>query len=142
MRYEVYGLRLKGDRETRYVGMTRRGNDYRLKRHFYAAKPRKDNLANWINANRADIEIFTIAETDDREVAKAAEKTIVTVALGLGQRLFNVSHTPAANRSRKSALFSELMGGPGPAGGLTAPRSRPSSLVEGQEIAPHGGRAL
>jgi len=94
MSYTVYGLRLKGDREPRYVGITWRGVEYRLRRHFSYSRGRTGRLSEWLNANRDKIEPFRIAETDDREVAKATEKLAIATLIAAGQRLLNQAHVP------------------------------------------------
>jgi predicted GIY-YIG superfamily endonuclease len=98
--YIVYGLRLKGDREVRYVGVTRRGLKFRLQKHVYGAKGRypQTPLCRWLVQHRADVEIFSVHETDNRGEAFRRERQMIEMATSLGQRLFNQTHVPYALR--------------------------------------------
>jgi hypothetical protein len=105
MNYIVYGLRLRGDRETRYVGMTYRDLTYRLQMHTSRAAMMGDKtpFAQWLLANRGNVEAFKIAETDDKEQAKGTEKILIAACLTMRQRLFNSVHVPANLRLVEAA---------------------------------------
>ncbi len=102
MIYHIYGLRLRGDREIRYVGVTR-NMQARLRKHFYRSDiwSRQKPLIAWIRGNRPNIEIFEIERIaergqpfETRAAALAAERDAITICLKLGQRLFNQTHVP------------------------------------------------
>lgn len=62
MEYKIYGLRVKGCTDIRYVGRTSETLDIRLKKHFYNAKyTNKSNHKDyWLMKNWDNIEIFLI----------------------------------------------------------------------------------
>lgn len=95
MRIFVYGLRLKGDRETRYVGETSGPPEYRLHLHYAAAKKgRIGPLGDWLLANEGAVEAFKIAEVETRAEARATERAIIALCLRMDQRLFNRAGVP------------------------------------------------
>ena len=95
MIFYVYGLRLKGDREVRYIGETSYAPEYRLHLHYAAArKNRTGRLGQWLLSHEGAVESFKIAATDTREDARATERTIIALCLRLNQRLFNLAGVP------------------------------------------------
>jgi hypothetical protein len=96
----VYGLRLRGDPEVRYVGMTSRAVEQRLAGHMSIAgcMPRKTAFCWWLLENRAEIEAFKIARVETLEDAVAHEKVFIAFCLKLDHRLFNRKHVPADRR--------------------------------------------
>jgi hypothetical protein len=101
MSYTVYGLRLKGEKEPRYVGMTRRPTEYRLQRHCSYALTRTGPFPEWLNENFRNIEVVPLAKSADREVAKATEKLAILLFLAAGQSLFNQAHVPGVSPPRR-----------------------------------------
>ena len=102
MSFYVYGLRLKGDLECRYIGQTGKAPEDRLidrirqSRHHvkigYCAHP--DGLSQWVAANADNIEVFRIAKTETRQEARATERVIIALVLRLGHRLLNLEGVP------------------------------------------------
>lgn len=90
MTFTVYGIRLKGDVEVRYVGLTYKPIERRLKEHLRT--PSVPNFTPWLQANRQRIQVFAIASVADREHAKATEKVIIGLCSMLDHRLFNRAH--------------------------------------------------
>lgn len=90
----VYGIRLRGSREVRYIGVTHRGLDRRLRYHFYAAQRADSAFGRWLLDNRDQIEIFPIAQRSWSD-AFALERKLIADGLLLGQRLFNRMHVPS-----------------------------------------------
>jgi hypothetical protein len=90
----VYGLRLNGDREVRYVGETfKRLHDRLIQHTSVAAMGRIEGpFADWLLENRGEIEIFEIATCDDRRHAQETEKALIAQCQLLGQRIFNRKH--------------------------------------------------
>lgn len=102
MSYYVYGLRLKGDLECRYIGQTGKTPEARLvdrirqSRHHvnigYCAPP--DGLSQWVVDNADNIEVFKIAKCETREEARATERVLIALVLRLGHRLLNLDGVP------------------------------------------------
>lgn len=94
--HTVYGLRLRGEREVRYIGTTRRGMKHRLRTHMHQACWLQVGtpLGQWLRANKDNVEIFAIATTDDSQEALGIERTLIAFCLRLNQRLFNRAHVP------------------------------------------------
>jgi hypothetical protein len=92
--YIVYGLRLKGEREVRYVGETTKRLKDRLIQHTSVAVMGRIEgaFADWLLSNRGEIEIFEIATCEDRKHAQETEKVIIAECQRLGQRIFNRKH--------------------------------------------------
>jgi hypothetical protein len=92
--FAVYGVRLRGDTETRYIGQT--GNPLSVR--FAGLKScetghRSASLfGQWLHEN--DVEIFRIAECPDRASAKATEAVAIAISLRFNHRLFNRDHVP------------------------------------------------
>jgi hypothetical protein len=98
MKYCVYGVRLRGDKEVRYVGFTRYNGQHRLRQHFQMAT-REDGgspFGRWLYEHRADVEVFSIWEPDACDEAVALEHGMIEICTRLGHRLFNRSRVPAA----------------------------------------------
>lgn len=107
MTFYVYGLRLKGDIECRYVGQTGKASpERRLAESINDAKQRvkearrlhPDGIHCWLANNAENIEAFKIGGVDTREQARAMERTIIALVLRLGHRLLNVSGVPEEQR--------------------------------------------
>lgn len=92
MSFTVYGIRLKGDPEVRYVGLTYKPLQRRLKEHLRT--PCCPNLSPWLRENLDRIDVFAIASVEDREQTKATEKVIISLCARLNHRLFNRTHVP------------------------------------------------
>lgn len=105
MSFTVYGLRLRGDPEVRYVGSTRHGADRRLNQHFYLTAGMQSGtpFATWLRENRKTIECFTIWEADTGDEALSLERGTIEMCLRLGQRLFNRKHVPAELLAQQDA---------------------------------------
>lgn len=92
MSFTVYGIRLKGEVEVRYVGLTYKPIKRRLREH--RATPCVPGLSTWLMDNWERAEVFAIASVTDREQARATEKVIITLCARLNHRLFNRTHVP------------------------------------------------
>jgi len=92
MKHTVYAVRLKGDVEMRYVGLTYRNLEFRLRQHI--TSPCSVDFRAWLIAHRGEIEAFPIAQSYDREIAKATERTVIALCARFGHRLFNRAHVP------------------------------------------------
>lgn len=97
MTHTVYGLRIKGDREVRYIGIT--GNDVQLRLHIHLMRARgksreQRTLAQWLVENDGNVEIFPIAKVETKEEAVGHEKAIIALCLRLNQRLLNQRGLP------------------------------------------------
>jgi hypothetical protein len=99
-KFTVYGLRLKGEREARYIGQTVGSGNLRLKGHKNEAPKGRHNkaLCEWLSENGDDVEAFHIAYTDTRDEALAMERAIIALCLRLEQRLFNQRNIPSELR--------------------------------------------
>jgi hypothetical protein len=87
--FTVYGLRLKGDCELRYVGHTRKTPDERLRMHHVEGSGTRWPFPTWLRENRGNIEAFPIAKVDTLQEARAYEMAIIALCSRLRQRLFN-----------------------------------------------------
>ena len=92
MTYTIYGIRLKGDREVRYVGLTYRDLKTRLRQH--RTTPCVRHLMPWLVEHGEQVEVFPIATTENHEEAKTTEKVVISLCVQLNQRLFNRAHVP------------------------------------------------
>jgi hypothetical protein len=109
----IYGLRLKGDTECRYVGQTCKSPQVRLERLTYEAghlrktfqwhgkSPDPDGFGEWLLDNQENIEAFVIAAAVSHADALETERAMVTVMLRLNHRLFNSHLVPADKRIRR-----------------------------------------
>lgn len=91
MSYTVYGIRLKGEREARYIGQTSGKPGTRL-----SSLQCGGGLVfrKWLSDNRENLETFAIAYADTRVEAVAIEQVAVAFCLRLNHRLFNREHVP------------------------------------------------
>jgi hypothetical protein len=109
--YYIYGFRLGGDPECRYVGQTKRDPRLRLEAYVSQARRIKQNIERnwgkpinpdgfyeWLIRNEGNIEVFKIAKVETRQEALATEKAIVALVLRLEHRLFNRHLVPADKR--------------------------------------------
>lgn len=103
--YTVYGLRLIGSKEVRYVGQTNGPVELRLIGHINAAALRRHNgpLCDWLTANAGQVEIFKIAYAETRAEASGIEKTIIALCSRLEHRLFNQRLLPAQHLEASEA---------------------------------------
>lgn len=95
MIWTIYGLRIRDDKEVRYVGQTQSTPHFRLQNHQWAARKNKTALAEWLRDNGDRVEIFPIAKVDQPGKAAVYERLIITLCVALGHRLFNRGHVPA-----------------------------------------------
>lgn len=103
--FTIYGLRLKGSKEVRYVGQTAKSITVRLDQHITGAGGRKrwnEPLSDWILAHRDQLEIFKIGYADTRDDARALESAIIALCSRLEHRLFN-QRWGDSRRQRKAA---------------------------------------
>jgi hypothetical protein len=110
MSYYIYGFRIKGDPECRYVGQTSRTPEDRLFAETSYAKRsqrwfgrdneihRPDGFYQWLIDHDGDIEAFRLAKVETRAEALATERVMVALVLRLGHRLFNRHLVPAELR--------------------------------------------
>lgn len=108
MSFYIYGLRVRGDPECRYVGMTSRQPDDRLRAHASQAAswekrawgqpPDPEGFTAWLTANKGNIEAFKIAKAETKAEARITERAIANLILRLDHRLFNTWLIPADKR--------------------------------------------
>lgn len=110
MTHTVYGLRLRGDTEVRYIGQTRRPLEGRLLNHFSANNLMvwPNEFAKWMRLGAEDIEIFAIAQCDGEVAAKAKERELIAVCIAFQHRLFNVRHVPKELRCSRGTDFPQF----------------------------------
>jgi hypothetical protein len=101
MSYTVYGIRIRGERETRYIGQTSGDPKTRLTALRCDAGAA---FLHWLDANRGRLEAFSIARFTTREEAKATEAVVINLCLRLNHRLFNRDHVPAHLRANEIEL--------------------------------------
>jgi hypothetical protein len=96
MSYYIYALRLKGDPEARYIGLTSKSPEARLAGHLSIAKcmPRKTVFVHWLLDNRDNIEAIKLGHVETLAEARIAERTFIAFSLRFGHRLFNRNHVP------------------------------------------------
>jgi len=99
MTFTVYGLRLRGEKEVRYIGQTA-DVSARLAGHFSTAKrmPWATDFAHWLRDNGPIIEAVSLAVAETRIEARAIERQMVGACAALGHRLFNQWLVPAGQR--------------------------------------------
>jgi len=97
--YTIYGLRLIGDKEVRYVGQTRHHLDTRLAGHFGRRRGVTDSpLQVWLHENRPQVECVKLGFADQPDEARAIENVFIALCGRLDHRLFNRKiGRPAAN---------------------------------------------
>jgi len=95
MTITIYGIRIAGDSEVRYVGQSQ-DIESRMMGHFSGAKnmPEPDAKAAWLCDNEENIECFAIDTCDCLYDAKRIERAVIRQYVGLGHRLFNKHHVP------------------------------------------------
>ena len=100
MTFRVYGIRIKGDLEVRYVGQTSRAPTTRLNQLHtehcmnWHTHWEGDDFGRWLHYNRDNVEAFDIAECETRKSAKTTEQVVIALCLRLNHRLFNGDHVP------------------------------------------------
>lgn len=92
--FTVYGIRIRGTDEVRYVGFTRFTPAERLHRHFVTGNYRRC-FKSWLITNRDSLEAFAIIKCRDVPTARAMEKAAIATCALLGHRLHNSDHVPA-----------------------------------------------
>jgi hypothetical protein len=103
MKFYIYGLRLKGSHEVRYIGQTVYDPAHRLTNHFLHAKQhmRPTTFVCWLLENGENVEAFKIALVESREEARGTERAVIALCLRLNHRLFNRHGVPADLRQPK-----------------------------------------
>jgi hypothetical protein len=100
MTYTVYGVRLRGDREVRYVGQSIYPPETRLNGLYGNHSSKRggnwhgNTFGQWLIENRDMIEAFEIARCDSREDALATENVVIAICLRFNHRLFNGHQVP------------------------------------------------
>lgn len=95
----IYGLRIAGTHEPRYIGLTIHSPAVRLIGHLNLARCAKGApFADWLIANEAVVEAFEIARFTDHNDARRCETDMIKACVRLGHRLFNLHHVPKSNR--------------------------------------------
>jgi predicted GIY-YIG superfamily endonuclease len=85
--FYVYGLRLKGDSEYRYIGCTSEP-DVRLMAHLSYDNKGSDKYT-WLRENKDAVEMVTLATVEDRYDASVIEANQIAKHRRAGHRLFN-----------------------------------------------------
>lgn len=87
----IYGLRVRGDTEVRYVGRTVKPLAHRLYGHLNTAKAMTEPtlFASWLREHGQTVEIFEISRVAGWSEAKAAERDTIRICLALNHKLFN-----------------------------------------------------
>ena len=105
MIFTVYGIRLKGDKEVRYIGQTNGPIEVRLAGHIMTAQRAGKSyginsaLSAWLLANSDEVEAFKIGYADTRAEALGIEKAIIALCLRLDHRLFNRRGLPVVEKA-------------------------------------------
>jgi hypothetical protein len=91
--FTIYGFRLRGDSEIRYVGMTSRAADTRLRcltneARLYGRRP-TTGLGGWLLDNEGRIDAFEIVQVATQAEARIAERTAAAALVQAGHALFN-----------------------------------------------------
>lgn len=107
MSYCIYGFRLTGDVECRYVGMTSRTPKARLAdltaearwySNVFTDRVAPDGLKQWLLDNKGNVDAFNIGKVETKREALDMERTLIALVLQLGHRLLNVQHVPYGQR--------------------------------------------
>ena len=109
-RFTVYGVRVKGEREVRYIGQTAHTPEHRLVhlrgehggRWNVCQRPCASHFLCWLHQGRANIEAFEIAVCATRAEAKELERATIAICLKLNHRLFNGDFVPRHLRRSQS----------------------------------------
>jgi hypothetical protein len=106
MTFTVYALRLKGETEVRYIGLTNGDPQNRVcnLRSCEVGLHRASLFGQWLDSHYGDIEALTLATCKDRSEGKAAEIEAITMAVKTGQRLFYRDQVPKAARISSDRL--------------------------------------
>jgi hypothetical protein len=98
MSFAVYGIRLKGDTEVRYIGQTRQ--ELRTRHFNHRGEAANRPLRDWLRqSGAANVDIFEIARCNTLEQALVTEKVIIALCVRLNHRLFNRDGVPKHLRS-------------------------------------------
>lgn len=91
MTWDIYGIRLIGDPEIRYVGQTGKGVERRLyEKAYFARRDWGDALmSQWMRDNEGRVEVVVIDTVTSEVDARAAERATVKMLSNIGHRLFN-----------------------------------------------------
>lgn len=95
MSFTIYGLRLKGDEEVRYIGETNTDINFRLLAHCRHTK--QPALRNWLDTNAGNVEAVTLDVASSRSEAHDLERLAISHHLDLGHRLLNRRSLPASH---------------------------------------------
>ena len=99
----VYGIRLLGSTEVRYVGMTTSGMKRRLQQHFTATKrDRPYPICDWLrNHDPSLIEIFELETCENYEDLEMLEVKWMRKLLDEGNKLLNLTEGGKGPRGHK-----------------------------------------
>lgn len=99
MTITVYGLRIKGDKEVRYIGQSA-NVEQRLASHLrsYVRMTWPTDFALWLKHNASEIEAVKLAYAPTREEARKIERMVVETFAALDHRLFNQWLVPPKKR--------------------------------------------
>lgn len=94
--YTVYGLRVRGTADVRYIGQTNNLLELRLIGHHRTARrmPRPTRFADWLKSHGGDVEIFSIHICTTRAEAVAKEQLVIHTCVAVGWPIFNQHHVP------------------------------------------------
>lgn len=100
MSITLYALRLRGDPEVRYIGLTERTPEARHIGHILAARrmPRPTSFANWLMDHDEQIEVISLEVVECAQAAQKRERELIAMFLALNHRLFNRHFVPAERR--------------------------------------------
>ncbi len=99
--YTIYGLRLIGSKEVRYIGQTRSHLEVRMAGHFSKKRDETETpLRQWLVENRQQIECFKIGYADDPDEARAIESVFISLCSRLDHRLFNRKSGRKPNKAK------------------------------------------
>jgi hypothetical protein len=137
-RYTVYGIRLRGDREVRYIGFTRGTLERRLYKHLSTGIERASYrpFLPWLRDHRDEVEAFPIASCDSEQEARRLERDMILASLGLGQRILNAAQVPWSHRQACPTYNSTPAQTPAGLVGDAAAACCPDSTVASLSVAP------
>ena len=101
-KFAIYGFRLKGCPDVRYVGLTGVSPESRLRRltkeaEMYGRRA-TTGIGGWLLDNRDNIEVFLIVRTRTLQEARVAERTAIAALVEGGHRLLNRWLVPVDKR--------------------------------------------